>query len=131
MAPRPMNAIFIGAFYSGDGCRLSAVGKNKNGCRCPTAESRYRIPNSRSIETLRHALQRERGSFSNCPREARPFARSSRGWVRGGHVTEGSRSTGCSVFKDGEIKKGRYAPLFALRPNCCVGQFKSAAQVEL
>jgi hypothetical protein len=30
----------------------------------------------RSIETLRLALQRERGSFSNWSTEARPFARS-------------------------------------------------------
>jgi hypothetical protein len=29
--------------------------------------------NSRLIETLRHALQRERGSFSNCPTGGTPI----------------------------------------------------------
>jgi hypothetical protein len=41
-----------------------------------------------------------------------------RRWVRGGHVTEGPRSNGCSqIFK--ENKKGALRPLVCLSANCC------------
>src|SRR5436190_15270342 len=42
------------------------------------------------------------------PRKARPFARSTVVWVRGGRVAEGSRSVAC--YSKMPTKKGRYAP---------------------
>src|SRR5712671_5177278 len=83
-------------------------------CTSATSHPSLTIParsNSRSIETLRHALQRERGSFSNV-HGGTPIRQLFRGWVRGGSVTEGSRSRGCSNVK--ETKKG------ALRPFVCL-----------
>src|SRR5438445_8860744 len=73
--------------------------------------------NSSSIETLLHALQRERGSFSNCRRRhAHSPALPSLGprWARY------RRASIQRLFKfSRKIKKGRYAPLVASQPNCC------------
>ncbi|HET7437738.1 MAG TPA: hypothetical protein VFN10_23735, partial [Thermoanaerobaculia bacterium] len=61
-------------------------------------------------ETLRPALQRERGSFSNWSTEARPFARST---VVGSEV--GAKLKGLERFsKIDQKKKGLYAPLLPL-----------------
>src|SRR5437763_15610136 len=84
------------------------------------AASLRRTPhqNSSSIETLLHALQRERGSFSNCPRRhahspALPWFGSEVGTLQ-----KGLDPTAVLKFSR-KIKKGRYAPLVASRPNCC------------
>src|ERR1700674_4653910 len=62
----------------------------------------------RFIETLRLRVA-EREVASAISTGARPFARS-RGWVRGGRVAEGSRSTCRKFSKSLKTKKGRYAP---------------------
>src|SRR5437763_12520810 len=79
------------------------------------AASLRRTPhqNSISIETLRHALQRERGSFSNCPRRhahspALPWFGSEVGTLLGG-----LDPTAVLRFSR-KIKKGRYAPWLPL-----------------
>jgi hypothetical protein len=54
--------------------RRNPLAKNKNARLIAARSSQKDDP---SIETLRLALQRERGSFSNWSTEARPFARSS------------------------------------------------------
>src|SRR5258708_7110517 len=47
--------------------------------------------------------------------EARPFARSTVGWVRGGRVAEGSRPAGCSDFQRSvSNKKGALRPCDAV-----------------
>jgi hypothetical protein len=78
--------------------------------------------NSRSIETLRHALQRERGSFSNV-HGSTPIRQLFRGWVRGGSETEGSRFNGCSNVK--ENKKGALRPFVCLAADCCAVSVRS------
>src|SRR6266567_6765658 len=79
MAPSPMKAIRMGA---------DDIGK--------------------PVETLRLALQRERGSFSNCPRgHAHSPAHRGLGprWARSGRV-----SIDFPNLKERQRKKGRYAP---------------------
>jgi len=70
----------------------------------------------KSIETLRPALQRERGSFSNWSTEARPFARSS---VGGSEV--GAKLKGLDrILKERWNEKGALRPFVCRnRLNCC------------
>src|SRR3954453_4711402 len=81
--------------------------------------SQFFIRNSkfdRSIETLRLALQRERGSFSNWSTEARPFARSS---VVGSEV--GAKLKGLDeLLKDREKEKGALRPFVAVSGSIAV-----------
>src|SRR6266498_1144613 len=124
MAPSPMNAIFMTAILLErrrprrlDRRRLAA-GKRKGAETAPCQPARRRR-STFGQETDRDppasVAEREVASAIG-PRKARPFARSTVVWVRGGRVAEGSRSVACfSMIK----KKRAVRPLGQLLLSIC------------
>ena len=90
---------------------LAATRSPKQNARLVAARSSQQ--DDPSTETLRLALQRERGSFSNWSTEARPFARSPWFGSEVGAILKGLDRP-VELTKSSRMKKGRYAPRVAV-----------------